>query len=107
MIVHLHQQNLIPILVRIASLLVRIKEGRFVAQLEEESERHRLHAEGPLQEASDDSVSEVDDQEDLELAISQMVPAEERRQTEAVSVLGVPVCEQCKSSHIGVAKGLS
>ena len=116
------------------------------AQMEEELERHRLHAEGPLSEASDDSVSDVEDQEDLENAISQIVPAEERRQTEvrnpddfeqhrlsgkihliaddskcacgrvrsvnhlpveAVSVLGVPVCEQCRSSHIGVAKGLS
>ena len=153
------RQNFIPILVRIAALIVKIKEGRFVpdakpsrmvtlafAQMEEESDRHRLHAEGPVLEASDDSVSDVDDQEDLEIAISQIAPSEERRQTEvknpddfeqhrlsgtihlvaddmkfacgrvrsvnylpvqAVSTLGVPVCEQCKSSHMGAAKGLS
>ena len=56
-----------------------------IAQMEEESGRHRLHAEGPMQEASDDSVSQVDDQEDLEIAISQIVPVEERRQTEVRS----------------------
>ena len=143
---------------RIAALINRIKSGNFIpdakaskmitlaiAQMEQESDVHRSHAEGPLDATSDDSASEVDDNEDIEIAISQVVPGDERRMTgvkcperfeqhrlsgtihliadamkfacgrvrsmnylpaEDVSTLGVPICEQCKSSHMGVALGI-
>ena len=88
------RQNFIPILVRIAALLKRIKEGNFIpdakaskmislaiAQMEEESEAHQRHIEGPVDVAAEDSASEVDDNEDLEIAIGQVVPDDERRTT--------------------------
>ena len=137
------RQNFIPILVLIAALINRIKSGNFIPDAKAskmiESDVHRSHAEGPLDATSDDSASEVDDNEDLEIAISQVVPGDERRMTgvkcperfeqhrlsgtihliadamkfacgrvrsmnylpaEDVSTLGVPICEQCKSSHM-------
>ena len=152
------RQNFIPILVRIAALIKRIKDGNFIPdaksskmvtmaieQMEQESNVHRYHAEGPLDVASDDSASDVDDNEDLEIAISQVVPGDERRcvsvrhhekfeqhrlsgtvhliadamkfacgrvrsmnylPAEHESTLGVQICEQCKSSHMGVALGV-
>ncbi len=95
-------------------------------QMEVESARHSEQMGlKPQMDEHDDSASEVADQEDVEIAATRVVPAEELRQVgvhepskyehhrlacgrvrssnylpcESVSVFGTPLCEQCRSSH--------
>ena len=90
------RQNFIPILVKVAILLKRIRDGEYspdapvsriikdsLAQLEAESAIHEetlgVTSQRDQDDDSDIADSEVDDQEDVELSIGRVVPAEERR----------------------------
>ena len=88
------RQNFIPILTKVALMLRKIHQKLFdpdaqtsrlvresLIQMEAESARHsgQLGLE-PRMEEHDDSASEVADQEDVEIAVSDIVPIEELRQ---------------------------
>ena len=88
------RQNFIPILTKVALLLRKIKDGSFspdaqvsrivrqsLAQMEEESQRFEEQMGlQPRRDEQDDSASDADDQEDVEIAASRVVPVEELRQ---------------------------
>ena len=90
------RQNFIPVLTKVAVVLGKIKDGSFspdaqpsrlvrdaLLQMEEESARHEailgLAPKVHDVEDSDDSASDVGDQEDVELDIAEIVPETERR----------------------------
>ena len=90
------RQNFIPILTKVAILFKRIKDGEFspdapvsriikesLAQMEAESAVHQatlgLDVQQNRDDMSDCSASDVDDQEDVEIAIAKVVPDAERR----------------------------
>ena len=74
--------NFVPILVRVAMMIRRIRERSFapeeIQRLEEESATHEANMNTPVVEA-EESASEVGDAEELESEIAQIVPAPERR----------------------------
>ena len=86
-------QNFIPILVKVAVLLKRIVSGNFspdaqpsrivrqaLLAMEEESNGYLSQMGLPVEVAeSEDSADDVEDHEDLELAVGHLVPADERR----------------------------
>ena len=88
------RQNFIPILTKVALLLRKINDGSFspdaqvsrivrqsLAQMAAESQQfsEQMGLKPRLEEA-DDSASEADDQEDIEIAVTKVVPPDELRQ---------------------------
>ena len=88
------RQNFIPILTKVALLFRKIHDGTFspdaqvsrivrqsLAQMEAESQlfSEQMGLKPRLEEA-DDSASEADDQEDIEIAVTKVVPQDELRQ---------------------------
>ena len=84
------RQNFIPILTKVALLLRKIQHQaskivrESLIQMEAESEHHSEQLRvRPHDGEPDDSASEVAHQEDVEIAVAQVVPAEELRQVGA------------------------
>ncbi len=87
------RQNFIPILVKVAVLLKRIVDGNFspdaqpsrivrqaLLAMEEDSNGYLRQMGVPVEVAeSEDSADDVEDHEDLEIAVNHVVPADERR----------------------------